>query len=302
MKVVQHTKEIFENGFGATIGNFDGVHLGHIDMLTAVKDQCKKRGLKFAVITFFPHPAQILRAQRGFLITDYEQRRKLLESVGIDYLVEIPFTKQFSELSASSFIEQYIAQVDEFKFLALGYDFAFGANKEGDSNTIKKQLSSKNIAVESLGEYKEGESKISSTVIRELIRKGAVDQIEKFLGRPFSLAGTVVRGKGRGKGIGFPTANLRVSEEIIVPSPGVYTTTTILRHKEYRSVTNIGFNPTFNDNFHMTIETHIPAIDFDFYDEPMTVSFMRKIRDEKRFESIEELKSQIALDTQEACK
>lgn len=297
MKIVQHTNEIIEDGFGATIGNFDGVHLGHLAMLEQVKEKCKQKNLKFVVITFFPHPAQILRAMRGFLISGYEERRTLLEAAGVDYLVEIPFTRDFSATTAPQFVEQYVQQIKNMNLLCLGYDFAFGAHKSGDFSTFDSMLKDRAIELVALKEFcGEKSEHISSTVIRDLIRKGCVDRVSDFLGRSFSLTGKVVRGKGRGKGIGYPTANLQIAEELIAPSTGVYATQTILRGKMYKSVTNIGFNPTFNDSLHMTIETHLLSSVDDFYEEEMKVIFLGKIREEKRFGGVEELKSQISKD------
>lgn len=300
MKIYQHPCEITSSKFGATIGNFDGVHLGHLEMLKMVKQECLQRELEFCVITFFPHPLQILKAMRGFLITNYEQRRELLKRAGVEHLVEIPFTRDFSSLNADEFIQSYIKEVTNFSLLCLGYDFAFGANKSGDAQTIKKALSGTDKEVVSLMEHRPSGLKASSTTIREQIRAGKVCEVSSLLGRPYSLTGKVVRGKGRGKGIGFATANLQIDEEIITPSTGVYATQTYLGGVTYKSVTNVGFNPTFNDNLHMSIETHVIGIGHDFYDEVMTVEFLGKIREEKRFASVEELKNQIALDTKKA--
>lgn len=300
MKIVQHPNEIGELAIGATIGNFDGVHLGHKNMLESVKQECKRRKLAFVVITFFPHPLQILKAMRGFLISSYQDRRKHLEALGVDYLVEIPFTKDFSSLSADEFIVQYIRSVKGFKLLCLGYDFAFGANKEGNANLVETALEGSDVEVKSLCEHKSSNEKISSTVIRDLVRNGKVDGVESLLGRKFSIVGKVVRGKGRGKGIGFPTANIQIEEEIITPSTGVYATKTRLNGVEYTSVTNIGFNPTFNDVLHMSIETYVNGISHDFYDQSIEVIFVKKIREEKRFTNIDALKLQIKQDVEKA--
>ncbi|MBH47645.1 MAG: riboflavin biosynthesis protein RibF [Halobacteriovorax sp.] len=301
MKILNHTKDIVEHDFGATIGNFDGVHLGHVAMLEQVREKCKSQNLKFVVITFFPHPAQILRAMRGFLVSGYEERRSLLKSLGVDYLIEIPFTRDFSATTATQFVEQYVQNVDRMKLLCLGYDFAFGAHKSGDYSTFDEMLKNSGIELVALKEFCGDKSEhISSSVIRELIRKGNVERISSFLGRHFSLKGKVVKGKGRGKGIGYPTANLQIAEELIAPSTGVYATKAVLRGKTYQSVTNIGFNPTFNDSLHMTIETHIFSSIDDFYDEEMTVIFLGKIREEKRFSGVDELKAQIAKDSEVA--
>lgn len=298
MKILQHTCELENVNFGATIGNFDGVHLGHIAMLNEVRKNCEQRKLAFAVITFFPHPSQILKVMRGFLLNDYEERRELLKNVGVEYLIEIPFTKDFSSMTAQSFVNEYVKNVEQLQLLCLGYDFAFGAHKSGDFSTFEKMLKGTKTELLALDEFKTNAKKISSSAIRDLIRSGEVQKVNELLGRNFSLTGTVVKGKGRGKGIGFPTANLHVTEEIIAPSTGVYATKSYLNGQEFASVTNIGFNPTFSDSLHMTIETHLLQEIDDFYDQQMTVEFFAKIREEKRFSSVEELKKQIAKDAQ----
>lgn len=297
MKIVHHTNEI-QVQFGATLGNFDGVHKGHIAMLSEAKQECIKKNINFAVITFLPHPAQILKAQRAFLLSEYDDRRTLLEKAGVDILVEIPFTREFSSLTPDQFIQEYITSVNNLKLLCLGYDFAFGANKAGDINTFRKKIDSTQKTVLELEQFKQNDEHISSSIIRDLIRKGKVSEVKTLLGRNYKLKGVVVRGKGRGKGIGFPTANLQVPDEMITPSTGVYSTKTILKNKEYKSVTNIGFNPTFNDSLKMTIETHILDNISDFYNEVLEVEFLAKIREEKRFNSIEDLISQITKDAQ----
>ncbi len=299
MKVVQHTNQVLDN-FGATLGNFDGVHKGHLAMLEEARLSCVEKNLKFAVITFFPHPAQILKAQRGFLLSSYQERRKLLESAGVNYLVEIPFTREFSSMTANSFAEDFVVKINQLKLLCLGYDFAFGANKSGDVNTFKSILSKTDKEIFSLKEYKDSECKVSSSQIRLMIKSGDVAGVVPLLGRNFRLSGVVVHGQGRGKGIGFPTANIRVSDEIITPSTGVYATRSLLDGVAYKSVTNIGFNPTFNDSFKMTIETHLLNSISDFYDHEMEVEFLGKIREERRFESVEHLKAQIARDVETA--
>lgn len=297
MKIVQHTKDIQEL-FGATLGNFDGVHKGHVSMLAQAKQQCRSRHLKFAVITFFPHPAQILKAQRAFLLSEYDDRRTLLENEGVDILVEIPFTREFSSLTPELFIQEYIAAIDQLKLLCLGYDFAFGANKSGDIKTFQNLINQSEQAIIELDPFKQDNLAVSSSLIRDLIRKGRIIDVKELLGRNYKLKGLVVKGKGRGKGIGFPTANLQVPDEMITPSTGVYATRTLLKGKTYQSVTNIGFNPTFNDSLKMTIETHLLDSIADFYNEVLEVEFLDKIREEKRFESIDDLKKQIALDAE----
>lgn len=282
---------------GLTIGNFDGVHLGHQELLKQIKSDCDASGFVFAVITFVPHPHEILQPEKkGFLINSYQQRRKYLEELGVNLLVEIKFDRDFSTLSPEDFLKNYLAPHSQIKKLYLGYDFAFGANKSGSHDLAQGVLAPFGIEVELQKVFKDPSGIVSSTLIREKILGGDVNRASELLGRPFSLDGVVIKGEGRGKKIGYPTANIKVSEDQIIPSKGVYVTRTNYQGMTFNSITNIGSNPTFNQGQRLNIETNLFDFNSDIYGEEIEVSFLKKLRDERRFPTVNDLIKQITED------
>ncbi|MGE3609384.1 MAG: bifunctional riboflavin kinase/FAD synthetase [Bacteriovoracaceae bacterium] len=304
MKVLHNLLEISKiNGeypaIGLTIGNFDGVHIGHRQLLKKIKSDCEKNKLLFVVVTFIPHPQKILQPEKErFLISSYEQRRVLLQNLGVDYLIELPFTRDFSTLAPESFIQNYLLSYPELKNFYLGYDFAFGANKQGDFDLVKNICTPRGIKVEIQPKFEFNNHVVSSSLIREKLHSGLIDQVDEILNRPFSLEGVVVKGEGRGKKIGFPTANIQVSQDLLVPRKGVYITRTLYNGMMYNSVTNIGNNPTFKDTNQIHIETNVFDFDSDIYGENLQILFLHKIRDEKKFSTVNDLISQIKSDVE----
>jgi len=306
MKVLQCLNEIEKElgsvpDIGLAIGNFDGVHLGHQELLSKIKDDCLRRNQKFVVVTFVPHPQKILQPDKvRFLINSYPQRRSLLENMGVDILIELKFTRDFSTLGAEAFLNKYLLIYPKLKTFYLGYDFAFGANKEGDHDLVKSICEPKGINVEIQPKFEFGQEVISSTLIRELLALGRIKKINEILNRPYHLEGVVVKGQGRGKKIGFPTANVQVGEDLIIPAKGVYITRTIYKGMTYQSITNIGNNPTFNDGQELHVETNLFDFDLDIYGEKIDIEFLHKIRDEKKFATVNELIAQIKADVEVA--
>ncbi len=302
MKILNNLLEIQEiDGLlpqvGLTIGNFDGVHIGHRELLKKIKHQCETNKLRFVVVTFIPHPQKIIQPDKErFLINSYEQRRKLLEEIGVDVLVEMKFTRDFSTLKADDFLKKYLLSYPNLKEFYLGYDFAFGANKEGDYDLVNSICKPLGIRVEIQPKYEHLGRVISSSMIRESLLTGRIDEVESVLSRPFHLEGVVIKGEGRGKQIGFPTANIQVSQDLIVPNKGVYVTRTIYKGMTYNSVTNIGNNPTFKDSNQVHIETNLFDFNNDIYGEPLEIQFIKKIRDEKKFATVNDLVKQISAD------
>lgn len=287
---------------GLTIGNFDGVHIGHRQLLKKIKQECQKKNLLFVIVTFVPHPQKILQPEKErFLITSYEQRRLLLKKLGVDVLVEMSFTRDFSTLKAEDFLSKYLISYPNLKDFYLGYDFAFGANKEGSYDLVKS-ICPNHMSVEVQPKFEFQNEVVSSSMVRELLQSGKLDEVEKLLDRPFHLEGVVVKGEGRGKKIGYPTANIQASRDLIVPQKGVYVTKTIYNGMTYQSVTNIGNNPTFKDTHQLHIETNLFDFDSDIYGEVLDIQFLHKIRDEKKFPTVNDLISQIRADVQEAKK
>ena len=290
-------------GIGLTIGNFDGVHLGHRELLKKIKDECRIKSLLFVVVTFIPHPQKIIQPEKErFLINSYDQRRKLLNSLGVDVLIEIGFTRDFSTLSPENFLRKHLLIYPELKHFYLGYDFAFGANKEGGYDLVKNLCKPLGVEVEIQPKFESLGKVVSSSLIREKVASGKINEVEQFLSRPFHLEGVVIKGEGRGKKIGFPTANIQVSGDLIVPQRGVYVTRTIYNGMTYNSITNIGYNPTFKNTQETHIETNLFDFDIDIYGENLDIEFLYKVRDEQKFSTVNELIAQIKTDVDFAKK
>ena len=301
MKILSQLLDLIKNDdvplIGLTIGNFDGVHIGHRQLLKKIKEDCHAKGLKFVVVTFTPHPQKILQpGKEHFLISSFELRRTLLKRLGVDYLVELSFTRDFSTLSPEQFLKDCILTYPKLKEFYLGYDFAFGANKQGGHDLVKSICQQHGIEVEIQPKFEYKGQVVSSSLIRERLQSGKIDEVEEILGRPFSLEGVVVKGEGRGKKIGFPTANIQASPDLLVPHKGVYVTRTIYKGMTYQSVTNIGNNPTFKDGNQLHIETHLFDFDTDIYGEVLEIEFLHKVRDEKKFPTVNDLIEQIKKD------
>jgi riboflavin kinase/FMN adenylyltransferase len=280
-----------------TFGNFDGVHRGHQDMLKSLKEYSEKKNSALAVMTFTPHPRKILSSDsERFLIGNYQQRRHWLEELGVEHLIEIPFTRDFSTLGPEAFLGQHVISYPGLRSVHLGWDFAFGSNKTGEANLVKTLCSPLSIEVQVCNAFALKENTVSSTAIRKALLSGDVMSARDMLGRDFSVSGVVVRGEGRGRKIGVPTANLQLDPDLLIPLRGVYITESMFRGIAYRSVTNIGFNPTFQDEKSLTVETHL--IDFmgDLYGETIEVRFLGRIRDEKKFSNVNDLIEQLKAD------
>ena len=297
VKDLKELKNVYnENKINVTIGNFDGVHLGHREFLAHIKKDSVQDHAQFVVVTFVPHPLQILKSHTGFLINTYAERRELLAECGVDYLLEIDFTRDFSTLSPEAFLEKFIFSFDGIAKIYLGHDFAFGANKSGDFHVAKTFCDTRKTSLILQQEFKVKSSPVSSTEVRTAIQSGSIEKVSELLGRNYFLSGRVIKGEGRGKKIGFPTANLGYDKELIIPAKGVYITQVKIKDMVYNSVTNIGVNPTFNTGYDIHVESHLLDFTHDIYGEEIRVSFIKKLRDEKKFPSVNDLVAQIKAD------
>ncbi|HLE12014.1 MAG: riboflavin biosynthesis protein RibF [Bdellovibrionales bacterium RIFOXYD12_FULL_39_22] len=289
---------------GLVIGNFDGVHLGHQSLLAEVVASCQKSKLATVLVTFWPHPKLVLTPKRDFLINSPEEKRELLSALGIDYLMEIEFTRDFSDLLPEKFLDQYIFPPGNnfsVKKLFIGHDFTFGKNKGGDHAFVENYCSLKKIAIEIEAEFAKEGVAISSSVIRHYLKAGNIEMANQLLGRLFLLAGRVIKGDGRGRMLGFPTANIQISTERLIPPFGVYVTQTKAgASKIYNSITNIGTNPTFKAGNIINVETNIFDFDKDLYGEEISVAFIKRLRSEKKFPSANDLIYQITADVSAA--
>jgi riboflavin kinase/FMN adenylyltransferase len=288
---------------GLTIGNFDGVHLGHRELLKKIKSECSQQNLLFVVVTFVPHPQKILQPDKeNFLINSYTERRKLMDSLGVDILVEMNFTRDFSTLMPDDFLMKYLLTYPELKKFYLGYDFAFGANKAGKQDLVNSVCNPRGIKVEVQPKYDFNGILLSSSLVRDKILNGLMMEVSEILARPFCLEGVVIKGEGRGKKIGFPTANIQVASDQIIPQKGVYITRTQYGEMVYQSVTNIGSNPTFKDTNQIHVETNLFDFNADIYGEVLEIQFINKMRDEIKFPTVNELINQIKIDANKAKK
>lgn len=302
MNIVSDILEIQNNKpIVLTMGNFDGVHLGHVDLIEQTKNFAKKFNAELVVMTFTPHPMTILsNAQERFLLTSVEKKRTLLANLGVQHLIELNFNRDVSTLSPKDFLQRHVLNQKNLKGLFLGFNFSFGAKKSGTHEVVKEILSSQNSQVEMqiARPFKLDNEIVSSSKIRAALDLGLVENAARYLNRPHSIGGLVVKGDGRGRTIGFPTANIKISTGFFYPRPGVYVTKTNYKGMAFNSLTNIGFRPTFTDQSDLQFETHILDFHEMIYGEEIEVEFFTQIRSEKKFQSINELVDQIKLDQQ----
>lgn len=286
-----------------TIGNFDGVHLGHQALFHEVIEKAVEIDGTSVAMTFEPHPIRVLHQNsHPPLITLYEQKVELIERTGIDVLVCVPFTREFASIPAEAFLEDILIRRIGMKAFIVGGDYAFGRNREGNLEFLKARAATHRfelIVADWIQTQSNGKSRISSTRIRELVTAGDVTGAEKLLGRHYQIRGTVEHGRNRGgKLLGFPTANIKLYDEL-APRTGVYAVTVACRDGRYKGVANIGYSPTFDDHV-FTVEVHILDFDRDIYGEKIRVNFIERIRDEIKFSGIEALSRQIRRDVETA--
>ncbi len=279
-----------------TIGNFDGVHVGHRVLIRTLVQEAKLRGVPSLVLTFDPHPVQVLFPDRKLQkIFSREDQIQELKKLGVEYLVIEPFTLALSKLSADEFLKQYIFKSFGPELVIVGYDFSFGANRSGSIPQLLDFAKNSNFELMIIPPQKIESEVTSSSRIRKSVLAGEIELVNKMLERPFYVEGTVESGQQRGRTIGIPTANLKTDSEIL-PRLGVYITQTTVGGKIYASVTNVGINPTVQNNGNVSIETHILDFEGDIYGTSLKVEFLKRLRDEVKFNSLDDLKKQIKLD------
>ena len=303
MKIYTALSEITEpiaNPF-VTIGNFDGVHLGHQMLFSEVMSRAYRNHGTSVAVTFNPHPLKVVRPDIGIkLISNCDQKRELIEHAGLDVLIIIPFTREFAATSAVDFVDKVLIGTIGLKELVVGYDYAFCKGRQGDINFLKKQGELKNFPVTVVEPYYVNGVIASSTKVRELVSAGRMEEVKELLGRFYQIRGEVKTGKRRGGAeLGFPTANLHISEEDLCPKHGVYVTQVIYDGKCYGGVLNIGYNPTFGDE-RLSAETHIFDFNQDIYGKPIKINLLQFLRAEQKFSGAKELAHQIAEDIRQA--
>jgi len=282
-----------------TIGVFDGIHLGHQRLLTHLRDEARRKNWLSGVVTFKSHPKAVLSSDNKLLwLSDLETRISLLRGLGIDVIVVLPFTSELSRLTAQRFV-QLLKDNLKMRGLIIGPDFALGRDREGDAEKLRFLGQEMDFSVEVIPPVVLDGQVVSSSAIRQALAQGDMKKVEKLFGRPFSLNGQVVSGDRRGRGLGFPTANLKLKPEQALPSDGVYATIAHVGHGLVPSVTNIGVRPTFGGGKRL-VETCLIDYEGKLLGQRLTIDLADKLRDEKRFDTVEELKSQIGKDVEQA--
>ena len=280
-----------------TIGTFDGIHLGHQKILSRLIKSSKNKDLNSVVLTFFPHPRIILNKYNEVKMIDTLDEKIIhLNEIGIDSLVIHPFDKNFSLLSANQFIKDFLVDKLKIKHIIIGYDHRFGKGREASVTYLKNYADDYDFTVEEIKAQEIEKITVSSTKIRNSINQGDIKTTEKYLGRSFNLTGKIVKGDGLGKKINYPTANIFIEETYkIIPKDGVYLVETIIEDKLFNGMMNIGHRPTIGINV-KSIEVHLFNFNEDIYGKVISIKMISKIRDEKKFSSIEALKEQLVKD------
>ncbi len=280
-----------------TIGSFDGVHLGHQQLIRELNNQAHKAGYKSCVLTFHPHPAVILRGRTGaFYLTTPDEKAELLDELGTDIVVTHPFTYEISQSTAREYVS-YLMDHLRFHQLWVGYDYALGKGREGNVSYLRQLGGELGYNVHVVEPVMSDGHTISSSKIRKLITDGNINEANKLLGRPYRVVGEVVHGDGRGKGIGIPTANLETGDEKLIPAAGVYACQAQIFDEFWAAAVNIGTRPTFESTDQRShVEAYILDYSNDLYTQKIAVEFIERLRGEERFQSVENLILQVHAD------
>ena len=279
-----------------TIGNFDGLHKGHQVLIKKTVEYAKAKNIKSVVFTFENHPANYFIPNTIKSIISNEQNIKRLKTLGIDYIINIPFNEFMTKISAYNFVKDILVSKLNAQKIRVGYDFNFARNKEGNVSVLNDLSSEFKFELEVIKPIKINNIRVSSTFIRNLILEGKVNEVKEYLGYDYELSGEVIHARKLGRTIGFPTANMKINEELVIPKGGIYATKVFIDDEIFYGATNIGYNPTVNGQG-LSIETNILDFNRDIYGKIIKLQFLERIRDEKKFSSIEELKNQLQKDT-----
>ena len=280
-----------------TIGTFDGVHIGHRKIITDMVAKGKKENLLTILLTFFPHPRMVLQKDSNIKMIDtINEKKNIFKKLGVEVLIIQPFTKDFSRMSAIKFTRDILVNSLKVSKLMIGYDHRFGRNREATVQTLKGFGLDYNFKVDEIPAQDIESISVSSTKVRKAIRSGDFKLVNKFLSRPFNLSGKIIKGDELGRKIGYPTANLKIFEKYkLKPQNGVYLARTKLKNQTYFGMMNIGIRPTISAKNNQ-IETHLFDFNGNLYGHEMTLEILEKIREEKKFKSIEKLKIQLDID------
>lgn len=282
------------------LGNFDGLHLGHQQLVRRAQELAQATGVATSVLTFYPHPRQVLgKGQALQLITPFDEKVRVLARCGVELCYVADFTKEFASLTAEEFVFHFLAALNP-QTVVVGFDYAFGRGGHADASQLKSLAEQIGIYVEIVGAVKMYGDKVSSTLIREKLSYGDLRLVHELLGRPYALTGHVVHGEKRGRLLGFPTANIEMDAPYCLPKNGVYLVRVEAGGQWHAGVMNIGTKPTFHETGHKSLEAHLFQFDGDLYEQPVRVELLDFLRDEKKFFSVEELVRQIRQDVETA--
>lgn len=289
-------------GVIATIGNYDGIHRGQLRVLDLVRSRAAETGLAATVITFDPHPVSVLRPETPVrLLTTQAQKEALLDEAGMDFVLVIRFTSEFSRIPARTFVRDFLCEALDAREIYVGARFAFGHRREGDLSLLRQMGESFGFSAFAVEEVRHGGAPISSTLVREALREGEVARARELLGRPYGIMGLVARGDRMGKRLGWPTINV-VPDNELVPADGVYTSRVHFPSfpATFDAVTNIGTRPTVYENYQRVVESHILDFSADVYGERVELRFFKRLREERIFPSMMDLSAQIGKDVEAA--
>lgn len=287
-----------------TLGNFDGVHLGHQQLLRQAVEKAKENGGLSMAFTFEPHPLAVLSGRRPQLLQNRNEKRRAIAAYGLDYLLELPFTADLAVMQPEPFVEQFLGPRGlAADLLVVGFNFSFGAKGAGNSQTLQDLANVQGFLVEVVPPCQQDGDIVSSSWLRKLVAAGQIAKANQLLGREYALSGEVVHGRQLGRQFfGFPTANILAEADMLLPAFGVYAAFAECLGQTWPAVVNVGLRPTIAENIVPTIETHCLGADCDFYGQEMRVRFVQEIRPERKFASMELLREQIAADSETAAK
>jgi riboflavin kinase / FMN adenylyltransferase len=288
------------DGSALVIGNLDGVHGGHAAL---IQSSLARRPHPTGVLTFSPHPQEVLQpGLSGHRLTTDEEKFALLKAAGVEWILALPFNQALANQTPSEFFETVLRDSIRASSVHVGFDFRFGKRREGDAVMLQALAAPASMEICLVAAVERDGVRISSSGIREQVRQGNIERAAQWMGRPYRMSGTVVGGAGRGKGLGFPTANVQYPAEKVAPRSGVYFTRVYWQDRAFRAIANFGFRPTFGSGDVPHLEVHLLDAMQDLYGQTVQVDFIRWIREERRFASVQELKAQVLADIAAAKK
>lgn len=281
------------------LGNFDGVHLGHVKLINTAVEEARRRGVRSAVFTFSNHPKNMLPGKHVKNILYQDEKRSIIESLGVDYMFDVPFTEEILKTTAEDFVKNILVKRLKASAVVCGFNYTYGYKAQGTVETLEAAGKKYGFDVLMIEPFKVKGRVVSSSLIRNLITRGKVERCRLYMGRNYETSGIVVHGDKLGRKFGFPTCNIMIDRKMVTPPNGVYVTILHVDGKEYPAVTNVGVKPTVG-KYKKNIETNIFDFDGDLYGKYIIVEFLKRLRSEKKFAGIDELKAQMKIDKKEA--